>query len=50
MGTRVSQLFRISGVPETYFMHKKGILRYAQIGPFLSLGEIQGQIDLLLAE
>ena len=50
MGTRVSQLFRISGVPETYFIDKNGVLRYAQIGPFLSLGEIQGQIDLLLAE
>jgi cytochrome c biogenesis protein CcmG/thiol:disulfide interchange protein DsbE len=50
MGTRVSQLFRTTGVPETYFLDKNGVLRYAQIGPFTSLGEIQSQIDLLLAE
>ena len=50
MATRVSQLFRTTGVPETYFIDKTGVLRFAQIGPFTSLGEIQGQIDLLLAE
>ncbi len=50
MGTRVSQLFRISGVPETYFIDKNGVLRYAQIGPFASVGEIQSQIEKLLAE
>jgi len=50
MATRVSQLFRTTGVPETYFIDKNGVLRFAQIGPFTSLGEIQGQIDLLLAE
>jgi cytochrome c biogenesis protein CcmG/thiol:disulfide interchange protein DsbE len=50
MGTRVSQLFRTTGVPETYFIDKNGVLRYAQIGPFTSLAEIQNQIDLLLAE
>jgi cytochrome c biogenesis protein CcmG/thiol:disulfide interchange protein DsbE len=47
---KLSQLFRISGVPETYFIDKKGVLRYSQIGPFLSLGEIQSKIDVLLAE
>jgi len=50
MGTRVSQLFRITGVPETYFIDRDGVLRYAQIGPFLSLADIQAQIDILLAE
>jgi cytochrome c biogenesis protein CcmG/thiol:disulfide interchange protein DsbE len=50
MGTKVSQLFRITGVPETYFIDREGVLRYAQIGPFLSLADIQAQIDILLAE
>jgi len=50
MGTRVSQLFRISGVPETYFIDKNGVLRFAQIGPFSSVEQIQSQIELLLAE
>ncbi len=50
MGTRVSQLFRIQGVPETYFIDKAGVLRYVQVGPFTSLGQIQQQIDLLLSE
>lgn len=50
MGTRVSQLFRIKGVPETYFIDKTGVLRYVQVGPFTSLGQIQSQIDVLLAE
>jgi len=50
MGTKISQLFRIKGVPETYFIDRTGVLRYVQVGPFLSLGDIQYQIDLLLAE
>jgi cytochrome c biogenesis protein CcmG/thiol:disulfide interchange protein DsbE len=50
MGTRISQLFRIQGVPETYFIDKTGVLRYVQVGPFTSLAQIQAQIDLLLAE
>lgn len=50
MGTKVSQLFRIKGVPETYFIDRTGVLRYVQVGPFLSIGDIQRQIDILLAE
>ena len=50
MGTRISQLFRIQGVPETYFIDKTGVLRYVQVGPFTSLEQIQSQIDLLLSE
>ena len=50
MGTRISQLFRIQGVPETYFIDKTGVLRYVQVGPFSSLEQIQAQIDLLLSE
>ncbi|MBI5934924.1 MAG: TlpA family protein disulfide reductase [Chloroflexi bacterium] len=50
MGTRISQLFRIKGVPETYFIDKTGVMRYVQVGPFSSLAQIQQQIDILLAE
>ena len=48
LGTRISQYFRISGVPETYFIDKEGILQYVQIGPFTSITEIRAQIDPLL--
>ena len=48
MGTRVSQLFRIKGVPETYFIDQQGVLQYAQIGPFSSVDEIKSIINPLL--
>jgi cytochrome c biogenesis protein CcmG/thiol:disulfide interchange protein DsbE len=50
MGTRISQLFRVAGVPETYFIDKTGVLRYVQVGPFSSLDAIQSIVDPLLAE
>jgi cytochrome c biogenesis protein CcmG/thiol:disulfide interchange protein DsbE len=45
---RLSQLFRIKGVPETYFVDPEGVLRYVKVGPFSSLSEIKAQIDALL--
>jgi cytochrome c biogenesis protein CcmG/thiol:disulfide interchange protein DsbE len=48
IGTKVSQLFRIRGVPETYFIDRGGVLRYVQIGPFTSTDQIQSIIDPLL--
>jgi cytochrome c biogenesis protein CcmG/thiol:disulfide interchange protein DsbE len=48
LGTRISQMFRIKGVPETYFIDREGVLRYVKVGPFSALEEIQTQIDLLL--
>ncbi len=50
MGTRISQMFRIQGVPETYFISKDGVLQYVQIGPFTSLEQIQAQVDALLGK
>jgi len=50
VGTRISQMFRIKGVPETYFIDKHGTLRYVQVGPFASVAEIQSKVDQLLAE
>ena len=44
----LSQYFRITGVPETYFIDKEGVLRYVIIGPITSMEQIRAQIDPLL--
>ncbi len=48
MGTRVSQLFRIKGVPETYIIDRQGVLQYVKVGPFLSVDEIRTAIETVL--
>jgi cytochrome c biogenesis protein CcmG, thiol:disulfide interchange protein DsbE len=48
LGTRISQMFRIKGVPETYFIDQTGKLVYAQIGPFASEAQIHAIIDPLV--
>lgn len=48
LATRISQYFRIAGVPETYFVDKEGVLRFVQIGPFSNIDQIRAQIDPLL--
>ena len=48
LGTRISQMFRISGVPETYFIDQNGKLAYAQIGPFASEADIHAIIDPMI--
>jgi cytochrome c biogenesis protein CcmG/thiol:disulfide interchange protein DsbE len=48
LGTKVSQLFRIKGVPETYFLDQEGVLRRVQVGPFTSVDEIKAVIDPML--
>ena len=48
LGTRISQSFRIQGVPETYFIDQDGTLTFVKKGPFTSLGEIRSVIDPLL--
>ena len=45
LGTRISQTFRIRGVPETYFIDATGVLRYVKVGPFTSTAEIMAVID-----
>ncbi len=50
LGTRISQGFRIRGVPETFFLNKAGEVAYVKIGPFESLAQITRQIDLLLGD
>jgi cytochrome c biogenesis protein CcmG/thiol:disulfide interchange protein DsbE len=48
--TRISQLFRIKGVPETYFIDQSGKLVFSQIGPFESEAQIHAIIDPLIKE
>ena len=50
LATRISQYFRIKGVPETYFVDQNGVLQYVQVGPFTSIDQIRAQIDPLLNE
>src|SRR3990170_4186373 len=48
-GTRISQAFRIQGVPETFFIGKDGRLRGVKVGP-LAPPELEERLDPLLAE
>ncbi len=48
--TKVSQMFRITGVPETYIIDREGRLQYVKKGPFASLSEIQSAIDQVLQQ
>ena len=48
MATRISQMFRTTGVPETYFIDQNGVLQYVKVGPFTSVGEIRAEIEKLL--
>lgn len=48
LGTKISQFFRIQGVPETFIIDTNGILRYVKIGPFLTVDEITAVIDPLV--
>jgi cytochrome c biogenesis protein CcmG/thiol:disulfide interchange protein DsbE len=48
LGTRISQAYRTTGVPETYVIDKNGILSSVKLSPFTSLAEIKAAIDPLL--
>lgn len=50
LGTRISQAFRIRGVPETYVAGADGRLVAVKIGPYQSLNEITQQIEMALAK
>jgi cytochrome c biogenesis protein CcmG/thiol:disulfide interchange protein DsbE len=49
LGTRISQAYRTTGVPETYIIDQEGVLTYKKFSPFNSLAEIKAAIDPLLA-
>jgi cytochrome c biogenesis protein CcmG/thiol:disulfide interchange protein DsbE len=50
LATRISQSFRIQGVPETYIIDRNGTLRHMQYGVFPSLADIQAVVDPLLGQ
>jgi cytochrome c biogenesis protein CcmG/thiol:disulfide interchange protein DsbE len=49
LGTRISQRFRTTGVPETYIVDQNGLLVYKKFAPFTSVMEIYAAIDPLLS-
>jgi cytochrome c biogenesis protein CcmG/thiol:disulfide interchange protein DsbE len=49
VGTRISQAYRIQGVPETFFVATDGTLRGVKVGPLVP-PELDERIDGLLAE
>jgi len=49
LGTRISQMFNIKGVPETYYIAKDGTLRGNHIGPLIE-PQLDNKINELLAE
>lgn len=48
LATRVSQIFRVTGVPETYIIDQQGKLSYFKKGPFSSTQEIIFVVDQIL--
>lgn len=48
LGTKISQAYRTTGVPETYIIDKNGELAYVKLSPFVSIQEIINAIDPLL--
>ncbi len=49
IGTRISELYYIQGVPETFYINRSGELRGVKIGP-LSPPELDDKIEELLTE
>ena len=49
IGSRMFQDYRCTGVPETFFIDKTGVIRHVQIGP-ISQSQLYGLIDQLLME
>jgi cytochrome c biogenesis protein CcmG/thiol:disulfide interchange protein DsbE len=48
LGTRISQLYRTTGVPETYIIDKNGLLAAVKLSPYTSVAEIKAAIQPLL--
>jgi cytochrome c biogenesis protein CcmG/thiol:disulfide interchange protein DsbE len=49
LGTRISQAYNMKGVPETYYVDKKGQLRGLKVEPLVA-PKLDQKIDELLAE
>lgn len=50
LATKVSQMFRVRGVPETFIIDRDGRLAYMKKGPFTSTQEIIGVVDQVLSQ
>ena len=50
LATKISQMFRVRGVPETFIIDQSGRLAYFKAGPFSSTEEILGVVDGILEE
>jgi cytochrome c biogenesis protein CcmG/thiol:disulfide interchange protein DsbE len=49
IGSQIYQDYRCTGVPETFFIDKEGMIQHVQIGP-ISQPQLYGLLDRLLAE
>lgn len=49
LGTRISQKFRMRGVPETYIIDPSGRIDSVRKGPYSSLAEIQAAIEAAMS-
>jgi len=49
LGSKIGQYYGLTGVPETFFIDKTGVVAHYKLGP-LSAGELTGKIDELLAQ
>lgn len=50
LATKISQTFRVRGVPETFIIDQEGHLAYFKAGPFSSTNEIIETIDGILEQ
>jgi cytochrome c biogenesis protein CcmG/thiol:disulfide interchange protein DsbE len=50
LGTRISQAFRMQGVPETYIVGRDGRLKHVKIGPYASVDEIVSAVSSSMEE
>lgn len=48
LATKISQIFRVRGVPETFIIDQQGKLAYFKAGPFSSTDEILSVVDEVL--
>jgi len=49
IGSRIFQAYQSTGVPETFFIDRQGVIQYVQIGP-LTQPQLYGLVDGLLAK
>jgi cytochrome c biogenesis protein CcmG/thiol:disulfide interchange protein DsbE len=46
LGSRISRIFKVQGVPETYIIGRDGVLAAIQVGPFTSSEEIHAILEI----